>query len=198
MSGRSQFSSQLSRQKFFQNGPRFPQNGCNAVFLFTFLLACRLKMKNLIWAFAEARFEKHPLSHSLAHSLNFSSPFPNQMRYARKNQLSAALYCILYIPWGCLEWDRMLNFQGYILLRLVYHLLPLSSRIYCFKCLPALLEVLREHSIRKWIWIHERGYIKKFNWADYAIRRKLSFQMRLFFYLAVELFCSFGEPDHIP
>ena len=84
MSGRSQFSSQLSRQKFFQNGPRIPKNGCKTVFLFNFLLACRLKMKNLIWAFAEARFEKHPLNHSLAHSLNFSSPFPNQMRYARK------------------------------------------------------------------------------------------------------------------
>ena len=84
MSGRSQFSSQLSRQKFFQNGLRFPQNGCKIVFSFVFLLACRLKMKNWIWAFAEARFEKHPLNHSLAHSLNFSSTFPNHMRYARK------------------------------------------------------------------------------------------------------------------
>ena len=141
MSGRSQFSSQLSRQKCFQNGPRFPQNGCKIVISFNFLPACRLKMKNLIWALAEARFEKHPLNHSLAHSLNLSSLFPDQMRYARKNQLSGVLYFILYIPWGCLEWDLMLlNFQGYILLRLVYHLRPLSSHIYCFECLPALLE----------------------------------------------------------
>ena len=84
MSGRSQFSSKISRQMFFHNGPRFLQNGCKTVFSFDFLLACRLKMKNVIWAFPEARFEKHPLNHSLAHSLNFSSPFPNQMRYARK------------------------------------------------------------------------------------------------------------------
>ena len=103
MSGRSQFSSQISRQKFFHNGPRFLQNGCKTVFSFKFLLPCRLKMKNWIWAFAEARFEKHPLNHSLAHSLNFSSPFPDPMRHARKNQLSGVLYFILYIPWGCLE-----------------------------------------------------------------------------------------------
>ena len=84
------------------------------------------------------------------------------MRYVRKNQLSGALYFILYIPWGCLEWDLMLlNFQGYILLRLVYHLRPLSSHIYCFKCILVLLEVLRQHLIRKWIWIHERRHICK-------------------------------------
>ena len=84
MSGRSQFSSQISRQKFCHNGPRFLQNGCKTVFSFNFLLACRLKMKNLIYAFAEARFEKHPLHHGIARSLNFSSPFPNHMRYVRK------------------------------------------------------------------------------------------------------------------
>ena len=183
MSGRSQFSSQISRQKFFHKGPRFLQNGCKTVFSFNFLLVCRLKMKNLIWAFAEARFEKHPLNHSLAHSLNFSSPFPNHMRYVRKNQLSGSLYFILYIPWGCLEWDLMVNFQGYILLWLVFHLRPLSSHIYCFKCLPTLLDVprqhltlwtlelfkpgvrgdLRRHLIRKKISIHERGHICKKN-----------------------------------
>ena len=83
------------------------------------------------------------------------------MRYVRKNQLSGALYFILYIFWGCLEWDLMLNFQGYILLRLVYHLRPLSSHIYCIKCLPTLLEVPRQHVIRKSIWIHERVHIFK-------------------------------------
>ena len=161
MSGRSPFLSRLSRQKFFQNGPIIPKNGCKTVFSFKFLLACRLKMKNWIWAFAEARFEKHLLNHSLAHSLNFSSPFPDPMRHARKNQLSGVLYFILYIPWGCLEWDLMLNFQGYILLRLVYHLRPLSSHIYCLKCLLALLGVLRQHLLIKWIWIHEKRRICK-------------------------------------
>ena len=43
----------------------------------------------------------------------------------------------------------MLNFQGYILLRLVNHLRPLSSHIYCLECLPALLEVLKQHLIKK-------------------------------------------------
>ena len=151
-----------SRDKVFQNGPRFPKNGCKIIFSFNFLLACRLKMKNLIWAFAEARFEKHPLNHSLAHSLNFSSPFPNHMRYARKNQLSGALYLILYAPWGCLEWNLMLNFQGYILLRLVYHLRPFPLIYTAWSAsLPCLLEVLKQHLIKKWIPIHERGHICK-------------------------------------
>ena len=200
MSGRSQFLSWLSRQKFFQNGPIIPENGCKTVFSFKFLLACRLKMKNWIWAFAEARFEKHPLNHSLAHSLNLSSLFPDQMRYARKNQLSGVLYFILYIPWGCLEWDLMLlNFQGYILLRLVYHLRPLSSHIYCFKCLPALLDVLRQHSIRKWILIHERRHICKKILIERILPLKENCRFKcVFFCLAVEPFFSLGEPDYIP
>ena len=184
MSGRSQFSSKISRQMFFHNGPRFLQNGCKTVFSFHFLLACRLKMKNLIWAFPEARFEKHPLNHSLAHSLNFSYPFPNHMRYARKNQLSGALYFILYIPWGCLEWDLMLNFRGYIFLRLVYHLRPLSSHIYCLKCLAALLEVPRQHLIRKWIWIHERGHICKKTFIERILPLKENCRFKAVFFLS--------------
>ena len=106
------------------------------------------------------------------------------MRYVRKNQLSGALYFILYIPWGCLEWDLMLNFQGYILLRLVYHLRPLSSHIYCFKCLPALLEVLRQHLIRKWIWIHERGHICKKIFIERILPLKENCRFKCVFFLS--------------
>ena len=160
MSGRSQFSSQLSRQKFFQNGPRFPQNGCKIIFSFNFLLACRLKMKNLIWAFAEARFEKHPLNHSLAHSLNFSSFFPNHMRYAGKNQLSGALY--FTFPGGVWSeiWCSIFRDTFYSDWLITYAPFPLIYTAWSAS-LPCLLEVLKQHLIKKWVPIHEGVHIWK-------------------------------------